>query len=567
MARACAVAVSLLLVGCTADPVGAPSAAFAAEPERPTAAGSFLAARHAERERDWDGAARFLEQALALEPTNFDLLQRAHAAVLADGRFADAVALARRIVAVSSANPPANVTLAVEEIGLGRWEDAGRRIRELPLQGINRVVLPLMRAWIEAGLDRPAAAQDQLRGLGEIGGFRPIQMLHAALINDLAGRTAEADADFTRALETEGGPPPRVAEAAAWFYAFHGRREEARALIARVRALYPDSLSLEAVGARLAGSAPTPRFVADAKAGMAEALFNVASAVRQEAGGQVSLAYGRYALAIAPDHGPALLLVADVLDQQNRFAESNALFAKVPASDPLSWPARLRIAENLYQLKKPDEAVAMLEAMASERPDRIDALTALGQIRRLQERFPEAAEVYARALARIPDPQPRHWALFYARGIAHERSKQWPAAEADFLKALELQPEQPDVMNYLAYSWVDMNLHLDRAFPMLERAVELRPNSGHIIDSLAWAHFRKDRFEEAVPLMERAAELLPQDPVILDHLGDVYWRVGRTAEARFSWRRSLANKPEGELRAELERKIAQGLAPTPQARR
>ena len=112
-----------------------------------------------------------------------------------------------------------------------------------------------------------------------------------------------------------------------------------------------------------------------------------------------------------------------------------------------------------------------------------------------------------------------------------------------------------------------MNLHLDRAFPMLERAVELRPNSGHIIDSLAWAHFRKDRFEEAVPLMERAAELLPQDPVILDHLGDVYWRVGRTAEARFSWRRSLANKPEGELRAELERKIAQGLGPTPQARR
>jgi Flp pilus assembly protein TadD len=279
------------------------------------------------------------------------------------------------------------------------------------------------------------------------------------------------------------------------------------------------------------------------------------------------MTYGRYALALAPDHAPALLLVADVLDQQNRWTESNALFARIPARDPLSWPARLRIAENLYQLKQADEAAAMLEAMAAERPDRIDALMALGQIRRLQERYADAAEVYSRAVARIGGPQTRHWALFYARGIAYERSKQWPAAEADFLKALELQPEQPDVMNYLAYSWVDMNMHLDRAFPMLERAVELRPNSGHIIDSLAWALYRKGRYDEAVPLMERAVELLPQDPVILDHLGDIYWRVGRTAEARFSWRRSLGNKPEAELKAELERKLAQGLPPTPQAQR
>jgi predicted Zn-dependent protease len=191
--RVGAAALALLLVGCAAEPGGAPSTAFAAEREKPTAAGAFLAARHAERQRDWDGASRYLEQALALEPDNFDLLQRAHVAVLSDGRFPDAVALARRIVAVSSANPPANITLAIDEIRIGRWDDAGRRLEELPLQGVNRVVLPLLKAWIDAARQRPAAAQNQLRPLGEIGGFRPIQELHAALIDDLGGRIAEAE--------------------------------------------------------------------------------------------------------------------------------------------------------------------------------------------------------------------------------------------------------------------------------------------------------------------------------------------------------------------------------------
>ena len=289
--------------------------------------------------------------------------------------------------------------------------------------------------------------------------------------------------------------------------------------------------------------------------------------MRQEGGGSVSLTYGRYALALQPDNAAALLLVADVLDQQNRWTESNALFARIPADSPFSWSARLRSAENLHQLGRSDEAAAMFEKMAAERPDRVDALLALGQLRRVQERYADAALVYDAAIARLGTPQPRHWTIFYARGITNERSKQWPKAEADFLKALELQPEQPDVMNYLAYTWVDMNINLERAFPMLERAVELRPNSGHIIDSLAWALYRKGRYAEAVPLMDRAVEILPQDPVILDHLGDIYWRVGREAEARFSWQRSLGNKPDADLRAELQRKLENGLPPSPQAKR
>ena len=205
-----------LLAAC-ADPPAAPVPAAHAQIREPvSASGSFLAARHAERERDWDGASRYLEQALAAEPTNFDLLLRAHAAVVADGKFDAGVALARRIVEVSSANPQANLTLAIEDIRLGRPADASRRLEELPVQGVNRAALPLLKAWIDLGRGQSSsAAVERLKPLGEIAGFKPLQEMHAGLIEDLGGRTAEAEASFKAALAAEGGPPPRIVEAAS----------------------------------------------------------------------------------------------------------------------------------------------------------------------------------------------------------------------------------------------------------------------------------------------------------------------------------------------------------------
>jgi tetratricopeptide (TPR) repeat protein len=530
--------------------------------ESSAAAGAYLAARHAERGRDHGNAARFLERALAREPGNFDLLQRAHVANVNEGRFDVAIELARRVVELSSANPQANITLAVDAIRRGRWDEAARRLKELPLQGINRIALPMLRAWVHAGLGEFDAALAALKPLADITGFRPLVEMHNGLLADLAGRGDEAEAAFRRALDAEE-VPLRIIEAAVHLFAGRGKVDEARALLTKNGTPFADSIAFEHLERKLSRGEAIGRFIADPRAGAAEALFDVASAVRGELGGAVSLTHGRYALALMPDDASVLLLVGDVLDQQKRPAESSALLARVPASSPLSWSARLRIAENLHEVGRGDEAAEMFERMAAERGDRIDPLLALGALRRQQERYAEAAVTYERALARVATPTARHWSVFYARGISHERAKQWPKAEADFLKALELQPEQPDVMNYLAYSWIDQgqSQHYERATKMLQRAVELRPNSGHIIDSLAWAFYRLGRFDEAVPLLERAVEILPQDPTILDHLGDAYWRVGRQNEARYQWQRALGNKPEVELRGEIERKLQNGLPP------
>ena len=227
---------------------------------------------------------------------------------------------------------------------------------------------------------------------------------------------------------------------------------------------------------------------------------------------------------------------------------------------------RLKVADDLDALERTDEAVETLRGLARERPERSDALIALGDLLRGKERWLESVAAYDEAFERIGEPSQRHWRPLYARGIALERSRQWPRAEEDFLAALDLVPDQPFVLNYLGYSWVDKGVNLERAMAMIERAVDLRPNDGYIIDSLGWAHYRMGNFADAVLHLERAIELRPDDPTINDHLGDAFWRVGRRVEAGFQWRRALAMDPEEEgMAVAIKDKIEHGLLPSPVA--
>jgi Flp pilus assembly protein TadD len=198
--------------------------------------------------------------------------------------------------------------------------------------------------------------------------------------------------------------------------------------------------------------------------------------------------------------------------------------------------------------------------MAGEKTSRPEALVNLADLLRSKKRFSESVEAYDAAIERIGTIGKRHWTLLYSRGIALERSSQWLRAEEDFITALRLKPDQPYVLNYLGYSWVDQGINLARAQKMIERAVELRPNDGYIVDSLGWVLYRLGDFPRAAKQLERAVELRPQDPTINDHLGDAYWRVGRAAEARFQWRRALSLDPEPDQVSTIRDKISNGLS-------
>ncbi len=510
---------------------------------------NFLAARYAEARRDYASAARFYVAALDREPGNFDLMMRAQRVLVASGQLPQAVELARRVLAVAPANPVANLILVANDLAEGNAAAAEPRLQAMPTGGVFRIVSPLLRAWTQVALNRPQQAADALRGIGQVAAFSGLVSYHLALIADVTGQTEEAERQYRRAIEVEG-PSVRSVEAAAGFLARIGKADDARAILDRFRRSDADA-------------ALRPQ-VTDAKSGAAEALMNLSTALRQQDSNTLdAILFGQLARLLAPADDAATLLVADTFEAAERRSEANELYARIPAANPLGWIARLRMAENLDLGGDTAAAITTLSAMADERTDRIDALTTLARILRQRERYAEAAVAFDRAIQRLPRTEPWQWALYYQRGISYERSQQWAKAEADFRRALELQPDQPDVLNYLAYSWVDQGQQprYEEAERMLTRAVEQRPNSPQIIDSLAWVMYRTGRYPEAVRLLERAIELLPLDPVLLDHLGDAYWRVGRTQEARFQWRRALRNNPDNDLRPQLERKVERGLDP------
>ncbi len=561
-----------LLGACATPPeqrAAAPDAPI--DPGPATVSGNYLAALHAQRIRDANAAAEFSARVLDANPMNAELLVRTHAALVEAGRIDEALPLAARLVAMSPGQVAAQMTLVADEIARGQFAAAERRMAGLPLQGYSRVVNPLLIAWINVGLDRNPAAFDILRSLLDVQGFKQMHDYYAGLIAERSGRFAEAEGFYRAALEGEDGAPPRLIEIAGGFLERRGRTAEARQLYLRYRQVAPDSPVVLAGLARTrvgAPPVPAPEFpLRDARKGAADALFNLAALFRQDATMATALSFGRLGLHLDPDAALGLMTVAEIVDGMNQRDEADKLFARVPADSPYSYVAQMRLAENRQERGDLNGALAALEKLARENPDRFDALSTMGNFLRVAERFAEAAAAYGRALERIgANPERRHWSIFYVRGIAFERAKNWPEAERHFKRALELFPEQPDVLNYLAYTWVDRGENLVEAERMLRRAVEQRPNSGHIVDSLGWAFYRLGRYEEAVPLLERAAELLPEDPVLLDHLGDGYWRVGRRREAAFQWERALRSKPEPELKVELEKKLRDGL-PTAQARR
>ena len=194
--------------------------------------------------------------------------------------------------------------------------------------------------------------------------------------------------------------------------------------------------------------------------------------------------------------------------------------------------------------------------------DQLQVLDALGSIQRSRKLFSEAVETYTQILALVPKIEKRHWAYFYARGTSYERLKNWPAAESDLKRALELAPGEPLVLNYLGYSWIDQGLNLKEGMNLIEKAVALKPDDGYVVDSLGWAHFKLGNFREAVRYLERSVELRPDDPILNDHLGDALWQAGREREARFQWDQALSLKPEPEDSEKIKAKLADGLKAT-----
>ena len=319
-----------------------------------------------------------------------------------------------------------------------------------------------------------------------------------------------------------------------------------------------DPLLVAAVNDIKAGRVPEP-LVKSADQGGAEVLYGLGSAGGQHGDEVAAMVYLRLSLHLAPKNGLALITLADLYDRLKQNEAAVAIYESVAETSPLRTTADIQIAQLLDTLGKKKESADYLGRIVAEHPDDEDALLALGNAQRGDKKFADAVKTYDKALSVSKKPEKVEWPLFYFRGIANERQNKWTEAVADFRHALALSPDQPLVLNYLGYSWVDRGDNLDEAFTMLHKAVELRPSDGYIVDSLGWGYYKLGKYDEAVKELERAIDLKPGDPTINDHLGDAYWQTGRKLDAHFQWNHARDLGPEPEDKKKIVDKIDHGL--------
>ncbi len=528
--------------------------------------GAYLAGRHAQEEGDYRAAALWYEEALKADPRSPELISRTFDMEAQSGRFDKALPLAQKVLDLDGSDAVADLVLLLDRVDAGDNAGALARAEALPDDGLHRYAGPLVLAWTQMAVGNLAGADAALQGLDKFDGFAPLKYFQLGLLYDFAGQPDKAEQYYQKTLDVTGQLNWRLTDAMANFYLRHGRPDQALAIYKRFAAENSGSELAETVMAYKPTGVPAP-MIGSAKDGLAEALFDLASIVNRPDTSDLALLYDRCALALRPHLAVAQLLLADLLSADDKPQESLAILTQIPASSRYAWSAQLRVAANLESLGRIDEAVAQLQAMAAQHPDRASAEIQLGDLLRGQKRFVEAADAYSEAIRRLEAAgSAPHWALYYSRGIAYERSGQWSQAEADLEHALELKPDQPLVLNYLGYSWIDRGEKLKRGLKMIEKAVALRPEDGYIVDSLGWAHYKLGDYASAISYLEKALELVPDDPTINDHLGDAYWKSGRTVEARYQWRQALAFKPDKEDVKPIEVKLESGL-PSPVARR
>jgi tetratricopeptide (TPR) repeat protein len=524
---------------------------------RVSPSGSYLAARHAGTHRDVGAASAYYRAALRRDPKNSELLQRAFLSVLTDGDVEEATRLADQLVAIDRNDRIARLVLGVKAHKLKKYANARQQVQQSVRGPVTDLAATLLAAWASYGAGDAKGAVEAIDKLQGADWYALFKDLHAGLILDLSGAKKEAGKRFERAYKLDG-TALRVVEAYGAWLSRNATRDEALAVYKAFDAQLPrHPLIVEAMDA-LGNGKQLPSPIDGPQSGAAEVLYGLGAAIGRRGGEDLGHVYLQLSLYLQPNQPLALLSLADLYEQLKNPQLAIKKYERVPQTSPLRRNAEIQLASNLDTLDRTDEARQRLTRLVNERPDDLEAIMTLGNILRARKMFTECGDIYGKGIATIAKPERSNWLIYYFRGICHERAKKWPAAEADFQQALKLYPDQPHVLNYLGYSWIDQGVNLDQGTKMIRRAVEQRPDDGYIVDSLGWAYYRIGNYAEAVKHLERAVELKPDDPTINDHLGDAYWKTGRTLEATFQWAHARDLKPEPDELVKIEKKLNGG---------
>lgn len=521
-------------------------------------AGSFLSSRFARKRQNLSEASKYIIEALQHDPKNQSLIHEGIRLYVLTGNIQDAIVLSHELDGLYDKDPLIIIVRMLEQVDRKDYKSAKVTISKAPDGGLFGIIKPVMDAWLYIAQGQVKGEVNLKGAIEKSGFFSPFLTYHVALMNDVLGKQDKALNSYKKTSADIAMTPYRVVEAVSNFYQRRGDFIKAQHVFDRYAKANPDS---NLIPEPIVKSSAVLPLVGDARQGMAEMFFTTASILFGEEVSQDTFIYLRAALFLRPNMPPAQLMLASLYEQSSDYRRAIEVYDGIERSNIFFQRGQIRKALNLEAMNRPKAALKLLSKIAQDYPNDESAMITKGDILREQENFDDAASAYSAAIERIGTLKNSDWPLLYARGICYERVGEWEQAELDLLRALELEPNQPDVLNYLAYSWLSMNKNINKARDYLEIAVEMRPDDAHIIDSAGWAYYLSGDYNRSVEYLEKAVEITPDNATINDHLGDAYWRVGRQTEAQFQWKRALNFKPEKEAVQQIEQKLKDGLKP------
>ncbi|MGF1605254.1 MAG: tetratricopeptide repeat protein [Rhodothalassiaceae bacterium] len=555
--KAClSVLLALLLGGCA---LHADEPRFSADPDVRGDFASYAMGALALEAKD-PAAADYFLAAVDQDPTNTHVLMRAFSATLLEGRYADALGLARDLAATPEPSFVPQMLLVLQDMRRRRWDRANQRLEGIYGSGFDTLISPVLGAWIWAAQDDQARAMARLDALARNPALRSIALTHRGFVLDYLDDHEAAEAAYRRAIESGRLDNFMPVAGLANLLLRTGRQDQAVMLLDEFLEVAPDNPFLLERREAAAKGRRLPLLLDRPVGASAYAFVRIASQFAQRQAVRPALIYARLGSFLRRDYEEATLLTGNLLLESERHGSAIAAFQEIDPDGPSGDTARFLIAYTLQAAGQSEAALEGLQSFVAETGDQAPAraFVTLGDLHRQAEQFDQAIAAYSDALAR-EDLGRQRWYVLFARAVCFEQTGRWEPAEADFLASIALDDDRAEVLNYLGYSWIDRGVRLDDGIEMIERAAALAPNNGFIIDSLGWAHYLQADYDRAVELLERAILLQPDDPTINNHLGDAYWRVGRQREARFQWDHALNAGADGDLKAALQNKIRFGL--------
>ena len=520
-------------------------------------AGSYLSAIHAESNNDFSSASEFYSLSLENDAYNVLLLNGAIRSNIKTGNFSDALLFSKRLIKLKEETPITSLLMLTTAIKNEEFNKAKLLLNE-PNQ-FNIFLKAILTGWLEIGAGNIGKGLSYFKESENAKRLGSISQNHLALALAMVGDFEKADTILSDVTNGSNLIDRESVIAHAQIMAQIGKNLEAVELLDRFL-IGNDDLGISKLRRLIDAGAPVKYdYITNSKQGAALALYTVANAIYNEKDYALSLIYSRLVQHIDNKNIENILLISENLLNLEQYKLTIENYNNIPNSHIKFKNAEIGRANALFFQGEEEDSIEVLIALVRDNPKDIELHTTLGNSLRRSEKFLEALIIYNEAILLIENKGLKSWFEYYAKGICNERLGNWELAEVDFRKALEIEPNQPSLLNYFGYSLVEKGIHLEEALDLIKRAVRGQPNDGYITDSLGWALYRLEKYSEAVTHMERATELMPLDPIINDHLGDVYWAVDRHTEAEFQWRRALSFGPEEKDAKRINQKLNIGL--------